>query len=183
MNKNNYINKKVTTYFVLSLLFTIFLPVGILLIVFFAGRPAWWQVLLFVLGIVMVVLGFYGSPMLWTKFGDLKSKQNLCRQIASDNIQDIEKLAFLNNRNAQDMLEIVKELVAKRYLTGYEIVDNKYIVPANNATLSREEILKSNGNVSIETCEGCGAKVEIIGNKVAYCPYCGRLIKGASKKN
>ncbi len=165
------INSKLTRVLFFSILFSIFLPAGILLIVFNGGHTS-----MLAIGIVLCVLGFYGCPMLWVNYGDLKTKKSICNQISLDSIQEIDTLAEINNQQPQQMLKTINDLISKRYLTGYEIVDGKYIVPKQNRTLSKNEILEKNGQIETLICPSCGAKVEVIGTN-SYCPYCNTVVK------
>lgn len=55
----------VTRKLIVALIATLMLPAGILLIVSGAKK----NTLMLVAGIVMTVIGFYGSPMCWIRFG------------------------------------------------------------------------------------------------------------------
>jgi len=167
------LNKKIINLLILSIIFSIFLPLGIFLIVFGSTNDSSASL---VIGIVMCVLSFYGAPFLWMGFSENKRKKNLCDQIELDNIQEIEKLASINNKSFQQTLNDVKSLISKRYLQNFEIYNDKFIIPKQNKILSEDEILKKNGDIFVKTCSGCGAKVDIIGNQSSKCPYCGATI-------
>lgn len=168
------LKRKVTTQLICAIIFTIFLPVGIYLIIFGATNGASIGKILLGIGIAMAVLGFYGCPMWWVNFGENKAKLNLLNQITIDNVQQISELATNNNQNVDTTLKSVKDLISKRYLTGYEIVNDEYVVPKTNKTLSKDEILEKSGDVKVDVCSGCGAPIEIIGTNRPYCQYCGR---------
>lgn len=167
------LNKKIINLLIFSILFSIFFPLGIFLIIFGATKGSSASL---VIGIVMCVLGFYGAPILWINFLENKKKKYLCDQIKLDNIQEIEKLANINNKKFQETLNEVKDLISKRYLQGYEIYNDKFIIPKQNKILSEDEILKKNGDIHVKVCSSCGAKVDIIGNQSSKCPYCGATI-------
>ncbi len=170
------IKKKTTTLFIFSLLFTIFLPAGIVLTILYAKMSGGLQIVLFVLGIIMIILGFYGSPMLWINFANMKYFKSLVEQIKIDNVQDINQLAQNNDKKLEVMLKDIQTLLSKRYLTGYEIMENKFIVPKSNKTLSKNDVWEQTGDVYVGYCKSCGARVEMIGNNKTFCPYCGRRI-------
>lgn len=143
------------------------LPCGIVLLVMGAKTSS----AMLVCGIIMCVLGFYGSPIMWINFGNLKTKKSIRDQIVLDNTQEIEKLAQTFGKETSTMLNEVNDLISKRYLTGYEIINKKYIVPKQNKTLSKAEILKQT-----VICQSCGAKVEVVGNEKTNCPYCNHVL-------
>ncbi|MGN1207972.1 MAG: hypothetical protein ACI4TI_00695 [Christensenellales bacterium] len=167
------IDKKVIKSLLISILFSVMLPAGIVGIVFGATNHL---ETLFVLAIIMCVLGFYGTPLMWIHFGSLKAKQNICKQIKLDNIQEIEKLATINNKKFEEMLSIINSLISKRYLTGYEVIEKKYVVKAQHKMLSKTEILEQNGNIKIVVCQSCGAKNKIVGKGKVVCPYCDNVV-------
>lgn len=170
------INKKLTVSLIMGIIFSIGFPVGIILIVFHNKVSGIGSTLLLVLGIILVVLGFYGAPMVWIMYGETKSKKRICQQITLDNNQEIKYLAEINNIPTENMLKKVQELINQRLLTGYEIVDNKFVVPKGKNTLSKDEALELSGKLETVTCKGCGAEIEIVGGKKTYCKYCGKLV-------
>lgn len=170
------INKKVSKFLIISIIFSIMFLLGIVLIIFNSNFFGINHKITLTIGIIFCVLGFYGSPILWINFSENKRKKNLCDQIKLDNIQEIEKLANLNNKNFQETLNDVKDLISKRYLQGYEIYQDKFIIPKQNKVLSEDEILKKNGDIHVKACSSCGAKVDAVGNQSSKCPYCGATI-------
>lgn len=70
----------VKSVLIVSLVLTIMLPAGILMIIFGAGK----NTLMFVFGIVFTVAGFYGAPIIWIKYGDCKRKAFVYRLITSE---------------------------------------------------------------------------------------------------
>ena len=163
-------DKKVIKLLCFSLIFTVFLPVGIVLIIFGASKSS----ILLTIGIILTVLGFYGCPIVWIKFGEMKVYQNVCNQIIKNNIQSIDELASIYGKKSEEMLKNVQYLIAQGYLMGFEIVDGKYIVPKDKKVLSKNELLEKEGHIKTGICLGCGAPIEMIGNAKPKCPYCGR---------
>lgn len=163
-------NNKVNKLLVLSLIFTVFLPVGIFLIIYGASKNS----ILLTVGIILTVLGFYGCPIVWIKFGEMKVYQKVCNQITKNGVQNIEELASINANKVEVMQKDVNYLIAQGYLLGYEIVDGKYIVPKDKKVLSKDELLEKEGHIKTGVCLGCGAPIEMIGNAKPKCPYCGR---------
>ena len=166
------LNKKIQIYLIVSILFSIMLPAGIIMIIFGAKSSSF----MLVFGICFCVFGFYGTPLLWSNYGNLKTMKTLYDQITLDNIQEISKLAQLNNKKEEQIINEIKHLIFKRYLVGYEIYENKFVVPYKNKKMTENEILAKNGEVNVVTCNGCGAKVDILGTKASKCPYCGTTV-------
>ena len=164
--------KKIIISFILAMLLSVALPVGVVVTIAFASKP-----LLLSLGIVLIAVGFYGCPFAWMHFANLKTKQNLCTLVIDENIQDVEELARLKNVDMEEMLKQLKELINGRYLQGYIIVEDKYIVKNNSKTLTQQELVHKNKKLDVLTCTGCGAPVETFEGEKSVCPYCGRAIK------
>lgn len=163
------LKRKIALTFIFALLLSVGFPCGIVMIVMFARQP--W---LLTLGIVLAVLGFYCMPILWLHYAKLKSDKKLCEKIQLDNLQEINYLAQLNNVDEDAMINRLCELINKRYLLGYEIVDNKFIVKQSEKRISKSEALRQARDTETIVCKGCGAPVEIVAGEKIFCPYCGR---------
>lgn len=59
-----------------------------------------------IVGIILIVMGFYGAPLVWIHFGQLKYFSRLKAQIVGDGIKSVKMLAEVHNKNP--------EVVAKR---------------------------------------------------------------------
>lgn len=164
--------KKVTIKFIIALLFSIAFPCGIALLISNSSSSAGIGI-----GSVLIVLGFYGSPFAWIAFGNIKTKYNLCKLVIDENIQDVEEMAKLKNEKPETTLKHLKALINSRYLQGYKIVDDKYIVKNDSKTLTQQELLRLNKKVDVLECSGCGAPVETFEGEKTICPYCGRPVK------
>lgn len=163
------LKRKIIFSFIFALLLSVGLPCGIVLIVMFARQP-----ILLTVGIVLTVLGFYGMPILWLHFAKLKSQQKICEQIKLDNLQEISYIAKINNTDQEKMLNDIYELINKRYLLGFEIVDGKYIVKQTEKNITKNEALRQARHTETVMCKGCGAAIEIVAGEKTFCPYCGR---------
>ena len=170
------LNKKLILDLVFGIIFSIGFPAGILLIIFNSKVAGVGGIIMLVCGILLVVVGFYGTPMIWINYGELRHTKKICQQITLDNTQEIKYLAEINNMQTDSMLKKVQELITKRYLIGYEIIDNSYVVPKGNKTISKDEALELSGQLRTVNCKGCGAEVEVLANKKTFCPYCGKLV-------
>lgn len=163
------INKKIAICFIFSLILTIGFPVGIVLICVANKYPIG-----LISGIILTAVGFYGMPLLWLKFANLNSQKKLCNLIVKENIQEISALAKINNVDNAQIIAKVNELINNRYLSGYEIVDDKFVVKTSNKVITRTEAERITKNTSTIVCPGCGAPVEVVEGQKMLCPYCGR---------
>lgn len=69
-----------------------------------------------IVGIILIVMGFYGAPMVWIHFGQLKYFSRLKAQIVGDGIKSVKMLAEVHNRNPEVVANDVKTMVQKGYL-------------------------------------------------------------------
>ena len=168
-NTNNNLNKALSKQLALAILLTIGLPVGIVFIIIGAVNlyaSVGYKVMLGV-GIALVVLGFYGSPMAWVKYGPQKKYARIIDAIKREGFRDINEIANHLSMQPQDVQDAVRVCIDKQYLTGYTVDDTK-IVPLND----RPEDL---GVYTVE-CPYCGGITETSNNLQVKCQFCGRMI-------
>lgn len=170
--------KKITKLLILSVFLTVLLPAGILCIIFGAIRGQTVGNILLGVGIAAAVAGFYGTPLIWIRFGTMREYRNIYNQITVNHTQSIADLALINGKKQEDMLKSVTYLIAHGYLTDYEIPDEQYVVPKESGTLSRDDILLKEGRFKTGVCKGCGANFPVLENDKPKCPYCGRRYDG-----
>lgn len=147
-----------------SILFTIALPVGIFCIIFGAIKGI---TALLIVGIILTVCGFYGTPVLWIKASDTKAYVNLCYVIEKDKLMAISAIATQIGSTEENCKTKIKTAISLRYLEGYRIDDDeKNIVPL------KEQEEKT---IAIK-CPSCGAK-SMIKESNPFCPYCNSPIE------
>ena len=112
MSKQSKIEKDIRNKLIISIVASVLLVVGIPIIIFSATSSFW---LGLVVGIIFVVFGFYGSPMLWVSFGNLKSLQRVVDAVLEDNLTSIEDIARqlqISERTAVNWSENVRAMKA-----------------------------------------------------------------------
>lgn len=156
------LNGKISLYFILSLLFTIFLPTGIVLIIMGASKST----LILVAGIIMVVLGFYGAPILWIKYGEMKSNKRVLQAIEIDKIFTVKEIAEQLNQPEADVRGKINNLIVNRFLIGYLFKNENQLVLNEKKALNRTK----------NSCPCCGGKM-VIEDNMEKCEYCGYVVK------
>lgn len=156
------LNGKISLYFILSLLFTIFLPAGICLIIMGASKST----LILVAGIIMVVLGFYGAPILWIKYGEMKSNKRVLQAIEIDKIFTVKEIAEQLNQPEADVRGKINNLIVNRFLIGYLFKNENQLVLNEKKALNRTK----------NSCPCCGGKM-VIEDNMEKCEYCGYVVK------
>lgn len=168
-NANSNLKKALGGQLTLAILLTIGLPLGIVFIIIGATNKdasVVYKVMLGI-GITLAVLGFYGSPMAWVKYGPQKKYARIIDAIKREGFRDVNEIANHLSMQPKDVQDAVRVSIDKQYLTGYTIEDTK-IIPLNN----RPDDL---GVYTIE-CPYCGGITETSNNLQVKCQFCGRMI-------
>jgi len=159
MDLKRKLNSQMIVAIVLSVLFVAGIPMTVL----GAVNGLMW---LMIFGIIFVVFGFYGAPLVWVSFGVNKWKQALYLTIIEDNILEVSALSLTLNKNPRDVQNAITWLINKRYLKGFYFDGEK---------LSSSKVYKDT-EIEILTCPNCGANVEILLENASsriVCEHCG----------
>ena len=152
------IKKDETKMLIISIIASVLFVVGIPLIAMFAGKN--WIVM--TLGIVFVVFGFYGSPLLWISYAGKRKTKRVVEAVVEENLLTNSEIAQqLSMREKEVQTEIYKA-INKKYLVGY-IYDGE--------TVKLNDKQKPTQKLHIKKCINCGGKLEQDGEKW-HCPYC-----------
>lgn len=154
MNKNFY--KKLKINLAVSLIITVLLIIGIPLIPVGASKGI---TILWIIGIVFTAVGFYGTPLMWVSYGNLRSLLPVYESITQGGIRDIQTLSQTLAITEKQALEKVETLKKGMYLFGYTVT----LYP------TQTKVEKTENSVQ---CKNCGATFKIKGD-VGECPYCG----------
>ena len=172
----NVIAKRKKLFF-WALIGSIGFVVGIPMIIIGAGNNTF----LMIAGIILVVFGFYGMPILWTQYGALGFKCSLQKMIKEDGIKNVSVLAASCGKDKKEVATAVRELISSRSLVGYVLIDDENILDVTTETDYVKRAAQTSGEISEVNCPNCGAKVELIGG-VGQCEYCGyRFAKKTEK--
>lgn len=156
--KKNDIKKDTKRLLIISIIASIGFVVGIPAIIFGAIYGGAY-IILMVVGIILTVIGFYGSPILWVNYAEKVRQCSIYEMITVDGITDINTIASSTGIiNAKRVEETINILIQKRYLTGYKIVNSELseAVPTNKV---------------VNKCPNCGANMTKENGKWV-CKYC-----------
>lgn len=156
------LNKKIVSYFFVSLFASVALVIGVPTIVFGAIGRLWY---LLALGILAVVFGFYGTPLLWIHYANLLGYMTILRLIEEQHYYSVTDLAMQTNINEKSIVEKINYLITHFYLTDFSFDGNKLVL--NERKSQSRKLLKNK-------CSNCGAVLEVLGNEVK-CEYCGAI--------
>ncbi len=157
----NQINRSIRTLFAWALATSIGFPLGILGIVF--GAVYFWTPLL-VAGIVLTVVGFYGMPLLWVKFGQRRGDRALWRLIEEEGLYTVEMLCMQTGYAPGEVRERLKRMITGRELTGY-LLNGDVLEPLD------PEKRRADPAARTKKCPNCGALMASDG-KQFFCEYC-----------
>lgn len=104
-----------TKTLIFALLLSIGFVLGILGIIFGAVNGMTW---LLVIGIIATVMGFYGAPLVWIRYGEQSSYLAVLECIEIDNIFVLDDIANNLGKKPREILGRVNYLISKRYLTA-----------------------------------------------------------------
>ncbi len=159
------IKKRLYSLLVLGILAPVCLAGGIPLIVFSAIN-GWWIAMS--LGIVMVLFGFYGTPLLWVNYGKTRSQYILWLLITQDHILTVTELASALGKKTRYIQNGIHLLISRRCLVGYKFVGQSELVTTQPVS---SDTAKTPSR-TINKCINCGAQLVDSGDKYT-CTYCG----------
>jgi len=156
------IDRETKKMFTLSMILTLCLPIGIPLIIIGAINISKLYLVL-ALGVVMTVAGFYGSPIVWSKFGNVRALKRVVSAVVEENLYTVQEIAAQLSTNEEKVRTQLDLCFKKQYLVGFKRNGDEILLNENEKLTKREKTAE---------CPYCGAKFSYFG-KVGRCPYCG----------
>lgn len=168
--KKTKLQKHLTRQLVVSVVFTLLLPIGVVLTVLGAtGKDdggALYTAMMSI-GIIFMVFGFYGSPIAWVRYAPQKKYARIIDAIKREGFRDANEIANHLSMQPIEVVGAIRTCIDKQYLTDYTIEDTT-ILPINN----RPDDL---GMYTIQ-CPYCGGITKTSNNLQVTCEYCGRML-------
>lgn len=154
--------KKLSSAISLKLILAIFA-----ILCFIAGIPiicifAKYNTILLILGILMVIFGFYGGPMLFISYGSSKVALRVYDSIVTEGLSNNQEIASQLSMPENDVKNNIQMLINKQYLVGY-LYDGTTL-KANTKTPIN--------NVKLRKCPSCGGTLQKTSDGYV-CKYCG----------
>lgn len=162
--------------FILAIILTVGLIAGIPCIVVGAinmGDNKGFVALL-VFGIVATVLGFYGTPLAWTRLATLNQELTLVQAVTAEHLHTVADLSQRLNTNGKQTSAILNNCIRKGYLVGFIREGDRLVLNENRALAPTKLEL---------VCSHCGASVQLEKGETSRCPYCGSVIADPNKNN
>lgn len=159
--ENKNLKKNTTIKLILAIFALVCFVGGIPMIVIFAK----YQPLLMVLGILMVIFGFYGSPILFIAYGSNKQLMRIYNAITVEKLTSNKEISTQLAMTEEQVKSCIQTLITKQYLKGYLY---------DGVSLKNNEKIITN-NTKTSKCPNCGGKMTK--TKDGYvCEYCGNTI-------
>ena len=148
-----------------SILMVLGIPMIVFGAIFMVSRSPVWAVM-FAIGILFVVAGFYGVPISWIRYADKRRLLRLAITVSGTSDTTIDILSDTIGRTQEETRADIRTLLRNGWLPGYTFVD-------------QEDRVKKTAILDIHhaVCEYCGASFEFKGTD-SKCPYCGRWFNG-----
>lgn len=158
--KNKSIKKRVTINLIIAILFAVGFVGGIPLIIISATNGFTFGL---ILGIILVALGFYGTPLQFLHFANLKSVSRVVDAILVENIYSVNEIAEHLRADSKTVAQQITYAVNHEYLLGYKFDGNTLSV--NDSLLSAKKATRTN------KCPNCGG-IMTTDEYGSHCPYC-----------
>lgn len=159
------IKKALRKSLTLCLILTFCLPLGgVMLGVGLAvSQPAVWAI-----GIALLVVGFYGTPIGWTAaYAPKKTLYRVVSAVMEEHLHTVQEIAVQLSLSEKDVRNRLDQCFQKQYLPGIKRNGDTLILNENTA-LGQEE--------HYAECTACGARFLYTKEQKA-CPYCGTPIR------
>ena len=158
---NSQIQKLLITGIVVSVLFAAGLPL-LLLGATGAFSSSGVNTLFLVLGIVLLVGGFYATPILWVAYGGKRELRGFVSAIEDKGLSTVEQLTSHTRLDADTVRAKIDLCFAKGYLPDF-VREGDTLVRRN-----------PEGELHSVVCPSCAARFDFRGES-GKCPWCGTV--------
>lgn len=153
------VRKALKKSLILALILTFALPVGGLMlgVGLGIGQPGVWAV-----GIALMVAGFYGCPIGWVSYGNVRTLYRVVSAIVEEHLYSVREVASQLSLSEKEVRDRLDKCFQKRLLVGFKREGDTLVLNENAALEAREKVAQ---------CPSCGAKFTYTGHN-PRCPYC-----------
>ena len=159
------IEKALKKQLILAIVFSCMLVAGVPMIVFGAINMGGLTILM-VAGIVFVVLGFYGTPLVWISYGNKVSLKRVVYAVDREHLLTVQEISAQLSKPEKAVRGMLDQCFQKGYLVGYVRKGDEIFL---NEARAPEETLHA------AVCPSCGAKYTYKAGEQPVCPYCGSM--------
>ncbi len=159
------IRKALRRSLVVCLIITLCLPLGGVLLGVGLGMkaPAMWGI-----GIALLVVGFYGTPIAWSSgYAPKKSLERVVAAVMEEHLSTVREIAAQLDISEDKVRKHLTMCFRKQYLPGIKR-EGDILIRNDNAPIGHEE--------EYAECTACGARF-LAGKDSKVCPYCGTPVR------
>ncbi len=162
----------------LGITFPICLVGGLIMLIFGAtqGIPAMLGV-----GIALVVVGFYGTPLAWVQFGQKCRYDRIVKAIMVEHILDVNAISLHTDIKLDEVVNTVKKAINLGDLEGLTLIGDSLQSISLIAHPNADEVFDGEGVEVDVTCPYCGGTTATKNEKRVRCEYCGKMIERNQK--
>ena len=154
------IKKDLRKQLIVGIVFSVMLVAGIPAIVLSAVNSIW---PVMVLGIICTVLGFYGTPLVWTSYGNNVILKRVVDAVMEENLTTNADIAGQLQMSEKTVKGYIVTGIKKKYITGY--IYNGEVLTPNQKEAPKKKIVQNK-------CKNCGGPLKATENGWR-CEYCG----------
>ena len=162
MKKNHMkaTNKMLRKSLFTALLLTLFLIVGIPILIVFATQGNY---AVMGVGIGLTVIGFYGCPIAWVNYGSKRTLARVASAVVEEHIYTVSALASHLSLKEKTVQGQLTKCFQDKLLLGYRREGDTIVPPDEGPKVPQ---------TFTTVCSGCGAKFTYQEDS-PFCPYCG----------
>ncbi len=164
-NKKPDIKRDNKKLLIIACIISIMFVAGIPMIIFGATNSI---MAVMALGIAFVVIGFYGTPLIWIAYAGNRTLKRVVDAVLEENLTTNEEIASQLQMREREVKNHITKAINKKYITGY-LYDGKNLSANEKIPVKKTKIMQNRcvncGGTLIERangyeCEYCGSKFD-----------------------
>lgn len=164
-NKKPDIKRDNKKLLIIACIISIMFVAGIPMIIFGATNSI---MAVMALGIAFVVIGFYGTPLIWIAYAGNRTLKRVVDAVLEENLTTNEEIASQLQMREREVKNHITKAINKKYITGY-LYDGKKLSANEKIPVKKTKIMQNRcvncGGTLIERangyeCEYCGSKFD-----------------------
>lgn len=164
-NKKPDIKRDNKKLLIIACIISIMFVAGIPMIIFGATNSI---MAVMALGIAFVVIGFYGTPLIWIAYAGNRTLKRVVDAVLEENLTTNEEIASQLQMREREVKNHITKAINKKYITGY-LYDGTKLSANEKIPVKKTKIMQNRcvncGGTLIERangyeCEYCGSKFD-----------------------
>ncbi len=131
-------------------------------------------------GIALLVLGFYATPLAWVQFGQKRQYDRVVKAVMIDHILSVNSISIHADVKPNEVVVHLKKAIHLGDLKGLTLIGDS-LQPLSTITHpNADEVFDMSGKDDVEfdlVCPYCGGLTVVTNTRRARCSYCGKMIE------